>query len=63
MTIDGLFSIQVTYGPYTGGFHGGEGGTLERLRLYHGDKIVRVTGRRGIGPGAGIDGLTFHTLK
>ena len=24
---------------------------------------VRVTGRRGIGPGAGVDQLTLHTLK
>lgn len=24
---------------------------------------VRVTGRRGVGPGAGVDQLTLHTLK
>ncbi len=51
------------YGPYHGSFHGGEGGELDRVRLYQGDRVVRVEGHRGIGPGAGIDQLTFHTIK
>ena len=30
-----------------------QGGHLHRLRLFSGDRIVRVTGRAGLGPGAG----------
>jgi len=56
--IDG---IQIFYGNYQGYFHGGEGGFLHRIRLYNGDRITKVTGRAGIGPGADIDQLTFHT--
>ena len=56
-------SIEIIYGPYHGGFHGGEGGVLHKVRLYDGDRVVRITGRRGIGPGAGIDGLTLHTQQ
>ena len=56
-------SLQLLYGGYRGGVHGGEGGALHRLRLYEGDRIVRVTGRRGQGPGAGIDQITLYTLK
>ena len=51
------------YGSYDGARHGGEGGELHKIRLYEGDKVVRVTGRHGIGPGAGIDQLTFYTLQ
>ena len=58
-----LSRIQILYGPYHGGVHGGEGGKLHRARLYEEDRITSVTGRRGIGPGAGIDQLTFHTKK
>lgn len=56
-------SIQFFYGSYHGEHHGGEGGQLHRLRLYNNDRITRVTGRSGIGPGAGVDQLTFHTKK
>ena len=56
-------SIQLLYGGYHGERHGGEGGALHRLRLYEGDRIVRVRGRRGLGPGAGVDQITFYTLK
>ena len=55
--------IQILYGGHAGGQHGDDGGALHRLRLYNGDQVVRVTGRRGLGPGAGVDQLTFHTLK
>ena len=51
------------YGPYTGQHHGGDGGQMHKVRLYESDKIVKVTGRRGIGPGAGVDQLTFHTSR
>ena len=51
------------YGNYRGYFHGGEGGLLHKIRLYNGDRIVKVTGRAGIGPGADIDQLTFHTRR
>lgn len=54
-------SIQMFYGPYHGELHGGEGGSLAKIKLYAGDRIVRVTGREGIGPGAGIDQLNFYT--
>ena len=56
-------SVELIYGPYHGGFHGGEGGKLHKIRLYQGDRIVKVTGRKGIGPGAGIDQLTFYTKQ
>ena len=55
--------ITMLYGGWRGRPHGGEGGALHRLRLYQGDRIIRVTGRRGIGPGAGIDQLSLYTLK
>ena len=58
-----LFRIQIFYGNYQGYFHGGEGGFLHRIRLYNGDRVTKVTGRAGIGPGADIDQLTFHTRK
>ena len=58
-----IFSIQFFYGNYKGYFHGGEGGYLNRIRLYDGDRIVKVTGRAGLGPGADIDQLTFHTRR
>ena len=51
------------YGPYTGQHHGGDGGQMHKVRLYESDKIVKVTGRRGIGPGAGVDQLTFYTSR
>ena len=54
------FSIQIDYGDYKARWHGGEGGELHKIRLYNGDKITRVSGRRGIGIGAGIDQLTFY---
>jgi len=57
------YSIQFFYGTYRGDFHGGEGGQLVKIRMYHGDRINRVTGRAGIGPGAEVDQLTFHTRK
>jgi hypothetical protein len=57
-----LLRIQISYGPYEGRLHGSDdGGELHKMRMYDGDKIVRITGRRGIGPGAGIDQLTFYT--
>jgi hypothetical protein len=56
-------NLQLFYGGYDGRPHGGQGGQLHRLRLYEGDRIVRVTGRAGLGPGAGIDQITFHTKK
>ena len=55
--------ITMFYGGWRGRPHGGEGGALHRLRLYEGDRIIRVAGRRGIGPGAGIDQITLYTLK
>jgi len=54
-------AVQVFYGGKPGGHHGGLGGHLHRLRLFSGDRIVRVTGRAGLGPGAGVDQLTLHT--
>jgi len=54
-------SVQVIYAGYKGGHHGGRGGTLHRLRLYEGDRVVRVTGRAGLGPGASLDQITLHT--
>ncbi|XP_059082356.1 uncharacterized protein LOC131879895 [Tigriopus californicus] len=54
-------SIQMFYGPYHGALHGGEGGSLGKIKLYAGDRIVRVTGRQGFGPGAGVDQLNFYT--
>ena len=56
-------SVQVIYAGHKGGVHGGQGGALHRLRLYQGDRIVRVTGRAGLGPGASLDQLTLHTKK
>ena len=56
-------SVQVIYAGYKGGVHGGQGGTLHRLRLYEGDRIVRVTGRAGLGPGASLDQVTLYTKK
>jgi len=55
--------IQILYEGHNGGRHGSEGGVLNRLRLYEGDRIIRVSGRSGIGPGAGIDQITFYTLN
>jgi hypothetical protein len=62
---DSIDAIQIFYGNYRGRLHGWEdgGGELHKIRLYDGDKIIRVIGRRGIGPGASIDQLTFHTKK
>lgn len=54
-------SIQMMYASYNGLVHGGQGGLLARIRLYNGDRIVRVSGRSGIGPGSGIDQITLHT--
>ena len=51
------------YGTYRGENHGGLGGQLYKIRMYHGDRIIRVTGRAGVGPGAEVDQLTFHTKK
>ena len=56
-------SVQVIYAGYKGGVHGGQGGALHRLRLYEGDRIVRVTGRAGLGPGASLDQVTLYTKK
>jgi hypothetical protein len=56
-------AIQLFYGGSPGGHHGREGGELHRLRLFQGDRIVRVTGRAGLGPGAGVDQLTLHTSQ
>ncbi|XP_023325434.1 zymogen granule membrane protein 16 [Eurytemora carolleeae] len=56
--IDG---IQILYGGHKGAYHGGQGGNLHRIRLYDGDSIIAVTGRAGLGPGSGVDQLTFHT--
>jgi len=55
--------IQVLYEGYDGDRHGSDGGQLHRLRLFDGDRIIRVIGRAGLGPGAGIDQITFHTLN
>ena len=45
-------AIQIFYGNYRGRLHGWQdGGSLNKIRLYEGDKIVKVTGRRGLGPG------------
>jgi len=58
----GIDGIQLSYGSYRGLWHGGrEGGFLNKIRLYNGDRITKVTGRSGIGPGAQVDQLTFHT--
>ena len=46
-----IFRIQMFYGTYRGDNHGGLGGQLYKIRMYHGDRIVRVTGRAGAGPG------------
>ena len=43
--------------------HGRDGGQLHRLRLYSGDRVVRVSGRSGLGPGVGVDQITFHSKK
>jgi len=57
-------AIQFFYGNYHGRLHGwAEGGELHKIRLYDGDMITKVTGRRGLGPGALVDQLTFHTEK
>ena len=57
-------AIQLFYGNYHGRLHGWvDGGELHKIRFDHGDKIVKVTGRHGIGPGALVDQLTFHTFK
>ena len=55
--------LQLLYGDYSGGHHGDHGGLLTRLRLYNGDTVVRVSGRAGVGPGAGVDQLTFYTAR
>ena len=55
--------IQLIYAGYKGGTHGGQGGTLHRLRLYEGDRIIRVAGRAGLGPGASLDQITLYTKK
>lgn len=61
---DSIDAIQVFYGNYKGRVHGWEdGGKMQKIRLYDGDKILRVTGRSGIGPGATVDQLTFHTQR
>ena len=60
---DLICRIQIFYGNYQGFFHGGEGGFLHRIRLYNGDRIIKITGRAGIGPGADIDQLTFYTRE
>lgn len=57
-------ALQFFYGNYHGRMHGWEnGGALHKIRLYDGDKIIKVTGRRGIGPGALVDQLTFYTSE
>ena len=49
---------------FTNRLHGwSDGGRLHKIRLYDGDKIVKVKGTRGIGPGATVDSLTFFTSK
>ena len=58
-----IFRIQMFYGNYRGYYHGGDGGFLNKIRLYNGDRITKVTGKAGIGPGADIDQLTFHTRR
>ena len=56
--------LQILYEGHPGARHGGsDGGQLHRLRLYNGDRVIRVTGRSGLGPGGGIDQITFHTKK
>ena len=55
--------LQLLYGDYSGGHHGDQGGLLTRLRLYNGDTVTRVSGRAGVGPGAGVDQITFHTAR
>lgn len=40
-----------------------DGGDLHKIRLYDGDKIVKVRGKRGLGPGALVDQLTFFTQQ
>merc|ERR1711971_973080 len=56
--------LQILYEGHSGARHGGsDGGQLHRLRLYNGDRVIRVTGRSGLGPGGGIDQITFHTKK
>lgn len=56
-------SMQLFYGGKPGGQHGGQGGQLHRLRLYSGDRVTRVTGRAGLGPGASLDQVTLHTAR
>lgn len=59
---DSIDAIQVTYGNYRGRLHGWQdGGDLHKIKLYQADRIVKVSGRRGLGPGASVDQLTFHT--
>ena len=61
---ESIDAIQFFYGNYHGRLHGwSDGGNLHKIRLYEGDKIIKVTGRRGIGPGAVVDQLKFYTLK
>ncbi len=61
---EAIDSIQVFYGNYKGLLHGSEeNGKLHKIRLYDGDKITKVSGRRGLGPGAAVDQLTFFTKK
>ena len=55
--------LQLLYGDYSGGQHGDQGGLLTRLRLYNGDTVTGVSGRAGVGPGAGLDQITFHTAR
>jgi len=60
---DSLDAIQVSYGNYRGRLHGWQdGGDLHKIKLYQADRVVKVSGRRGLGPGASVDQLTFHTL-
>ena len=61
---DSIDAIQVSYGNYRGRLHGWEdGGDLHKIKLYQADRIVQISGRRGLGPGASVDQLTFHTLN
>lgn len=61
---DSIDAIQVSYGNYRGRLHGwNDGGDIHKIKLYQADRIVKITGRRGLGPGASVDQLTFHTLN
>ena len=61
---ESIDAIQVSYGNYRGRLHGWQdGGDLHKIKLYEADRIIKVTGRRGLGPGASVDQLTFHTLR